>query len=44
MAVSGAFRQGIAQIGAGLFRLGFELLHDFGMLRGNVGRFPDVMN
>src|ERR1035438_3694751 len=41
---TGAFRQPIAQIGARLFRRGFELLHNFRMLRGNVGGFADVVD
>src|SRR5258706_1039706 len=40
---AGAFGQGVAEFGAGFFGFGFEAGDDFGMLRGNVRGFADVV-
>jgi hypothetical protein len=40
---AGTFCQRVTQIGAGLFRRGFELLDNVRMLRGNIGGFADVV-
>lgn len=41
---AGAFGEVVAEVGAGFFGFGFELFHDFRVLRGDVGGFADVVD